>query len=403
MPLNYTLLPTQLGAYLKNLRKLEAQLEHALRASAATHNRRLLSQANGLRQTDTEEARAYGKQLAFFDSTLAPGISSLWQQFRDQMESLEDLFGILAVDIPISEDDKAASPLAIEYEYEDINGAISIAKRKGVWGALYNDMVAFTEYVTANVITFGTFTAKSGNRGTLTVGSMTGRPHALTGTLVLEVVDESVDAPKLSVVNELTNPLPDLSTFVKADRDLQCEKSFEDGQVGLVMTINRDGLTTPTESGDNGNIFSATSIATPKEGDMNGGTLQGRVTRMAVAPIWNIEFFNSSARTTKVGGTTADTTTGTVALDVTLQNGTRFQSTFDRAAAHALLPAATNNDNDIQFDIKTPRIGDRWTRTITNDEAGNFSTKLAKLRRVHLPTSGVNLWTDSLAGSESVT
>lgn len=405
MAIDYARVDDQLGSLLKVQGYLRKIWEHAILASAAGHFARLLS--TGLfGQTDTEEKNVYETMTNHYAKTLAADLQAAWQAHRSKIQGDDSFFGLLQADLPSSSEKDAGG--AIEYEYEDLNGQISIVARRGMWGALRKDMLAGGYYVTANVIGFGSFTADNGNRGTLAATSMTGLSHALrgkaTGTLVFTVEDESVSAPKLRVtVESLPSPLIESGAkIIEADNLLQPEKSWEDGPTAFTITLTRSGLAAPTEAGDGGAIFSVTSIATPKDGDMNGGVLYVRVVRQAAAPIWLIEFYNSSARTVKVGSTTLDGTVGTAAIDYTLQNGTRFQTTFDKAAANTALPSAGNEDADITFDIKTPRIGDRWTRTVTNDQAGNYSTGIAELAPVSLPTSGSSLFTDSLAAVPSI-
>ncbi len=402
MALNYTKIQTQFGAVLRNLRKIEALIDHVIRATDASHNRRLLTQANGFDTTVDVEARAHGKQLAHFDGPLVSSLRTLWTGYRSEIEHEDDFFGVIDAGLGLSAEDLNAA--AIKYVYDTTNDVISIVNRLGYLGALYNDMIAQAQRITPNVVSAGAFTAKSGNRGLLTVSSMTYLGHMLTGTLVFECVDETVDQPKLQVTLETAEKTYDDLLVIEADNDLNIDKTYEDGPTGLSASLVRTGLTAPTETGDNGNIFSATTISTPKEGDMSGGVLQVRVTRQSSGDTWLIEFFSTSARTlsTKVGSATTNTTVGTAALDVPLRNGTRFQSTFDRAAAAALLTVAGNQDDDISFDIKTPRKGDRWTREVTNDYAGKFATKIAKAWRASLPTSSGSLWTDSLANDVSM-
>lgn len=401
MAVDYATLQVQFGALLQVMRKREALLEHVLRASDVNHDRRLLAKANGFGTDDTEEARALGQQLAHLDGSAGPSISGVWTAYRSQIEDPNDFFGILIADIPASADDRSAG--AISYEYEAIDGAISISARVGILGALRADMLAQGQYVLANGVVFSPIVAASGNRGELQVDSISGESHCLTGTVVLEVTGETVDAPTLSLSNELGDRLPDNVDVILADNDVTVEKSFEDGPTGITVTLSRPKLNPPDETGDDGNMFANVQIATPAESDMNGGVLQVKVTRQAASPIWLIEFYNSSARTGKVGSTTTDGTTGTFAIDLTLQNGTRFQADFDRAAAAIQLPAATNTDNDISYDIKTPREGDRWTIPVANDGVGNYSTKIGQAWRASLPVSGSSQWTEANAASVAVT
>ena len=63
---------------------------------------------------------------------------------------------------------------------------------------------------------------------------------------------------------------------------------------------------------------------------------------------------------------------------------------------------ATGDTADAQWDIETPRLGDKWTRSLTNDYAGVFATKILKLWRASLPIAGANLWTDANAADVSM-
>jgi len=400
--LAYASFPTQLGTLLIVSDSLKKFYEHAALASSSTHYARILSKTNGFGLSDTEEKNVYTTLAGYLQNTLAAKIASEWQAWRSGVESDAGFFGLLKADLSAS-DEKAAGG-AIDYDYEDIDGAISIIARNGIWGALRREMVADSYYVTPNVIACGSLTAKSGNRGTLAKTSMAGISHTLQGTLVITVVSEDVTAPKLKLAIELPLPLPDGTRIIEADNDLTCEKSHEDGPTGLTTILTRPGLAAPTKSGDTGVIFvaAATTISTPKEGDMNGGVLCVRVVRRA-ANVWLIEWYNNSDRTTKVGSdSTISGTSSTSAIDKTMKNGTRFQATFDKAAAHALLDHVDDEDNDITFDILTPRLGDRFTVALTNNEAGKFATKLSHMRRASLPESGSNLFTDSLADAITV-
>lgn len=402
MALNYTTIPVQLGAILKVSRALRAVNSYAKLASNASHFSRLLSATNGFGLSDTEEKDTYTNLTELYAGSIADAAAQSWQDHRSMIESDNSFFGLLEADLSASDEKDAGG--AIDYEYEDIDGAITIIARNGIWGALRREMLADLYYVTANTITVGSLTAKNGNRGLLTKTSLTGESHCLSGTLVVTVADESVSAPKLKLQNVLTLPTLDGESVIDADNYLTCEKNFEDGQLGInTVVLTRSGLAAPTESGDAGNIFSGTTISTPGDGDMNGGVLQVRVLRQAGSNPWLVEFYSSSARTTRVGSTAFAGTTGTVALDVTLKNGTRFQTTFHKANANTLLPNTNDEDDDIAFDIETPRIGDRWTISLASNDAGNYSTELAQLRRVSLPTTGTYLFTDSNAAAISIT
>lgn len=400
MALNHTTHQVQLGAIFKVARKIKNFIDDCLNASDASDDRRLLSVSNGFAQSDNDQAKIYGRHVGHFDGAKIGALRGLWTGYRALFESGADYGGLIRKAIGMSAEEIAGG--AITYDYEDIAGQISIIGRRGLWGALYRAFDEDDYKVTANVIGFGTFTAGAQNRGAiLTVTSMTGLSHALPGTLRLICTDESVTAPKLSLVNVLDPVMPDGTAEVAADNEITPEKAYQDGPTGISCTLTRPGLGAPVESGDGGAMFASTTISTPKTADMEGGVLYVRVVRQT-DPDFLIEFYNSSARTRKVGSTTVDGTSGTVAIDYTLQNGTRFQTTFDKAAAATALASVGDEDADITFDIQTPRLGDTFYRAVTNDYAGNFSTLLALLRRASLPVAGTNLYTDSNAANVSV-
>lgn len=404
MALSYTKTPVIVGACLQILRKIEARIDQAIKADNANYDRRLLVQSNGLDTSVDVDAVMLGKQLAFFDGDLQSALRSQWNAYRALLESDDNLFGFIAAGLSPSDKDRRAG--AIEYEYDTTNGVVSIVNRLGFLGALYNDMVTNGQKVVANAVTVGSLTAKSGNRGTLSASSKTALSHLLAGKLVFEVTDELVDAPKLSVVHELTLPTYDEETQIKADNNLQVDASFEDGPTGLSALFVRSGLASPTITGDAGSpMFSSVVIDDPKEADMSGGVLQVKVTRMPAGTsggIWLVEFYRASDRATKVGRFMTDTTSGTYAFDVTLTNGTQVAGNFSRANAHTALPSDGDTDNDISIDIKTPRLGDRWTCDVTNDYAGSFATRIAQAWRISLPVSGSTLWTDAKAAAVSM-
>jgi len=403
MALTFLSIQTQFGALLQMLRKWEARWEHATRADGSTFDRRLLTQTNGFTTTDTEESRALGRLLNLLDTAQASRAAAGFTGLRTEIENLLGFFGVIDADSAvINDDDREASPIAIQYIHSVVGGVVSIRERIGILGALRREMEQAGEFVVANGVTFagGDIVAAFGNSGLLTATTMIGDSHTLTGDIVLTCINESVSAPKFSVEIDRTNDLVGLG-IIEADEDVTAEQAYTEGISGLTLLLTRSGLAAPVESGDDGNMFASSTIETPADTDMNSGVLQVKVTRNASAPDFTIEFFNNSARSTKVGEVTVTGVTGTTPIDKTLNNGTRFQSTFSKVNAAAALLAG-QSDNDISFDIKTPRLGDRWTRGVVNDEAGEFSSRVAHGWRLALPTSGSSQWTDSLAAPVSV-
>lgn len=406
MAVNYTDTPIQIASLLRILRKRHAVIEHALNAADDTTNsdRALLVVSNGFDTADTDEAKTIATMFNHLTQSSVKAARDSWRATRQAIQREDSYFGQLANDLDLEGSDRR---VPIAYEYEDVNGVITITERRGVFGNLYDDMVTNTEYVTANALSPASQTAESANRGVLSDPWVAGSflSHALSGTLVLRTEDESVDAPKLSVTLELLAPLPDGRVVLTADNLLTPDKSYSDGPLGINgVTVARSGLTSPTESGDDGAIFSSVSFATPSDSDSDKGVFHIKITRQATAPIWLVEVFSDSARDNKVGSATHDGTTGSDASQtIECSGGTVITYTIDKAAANTQLPSATNTDEDISYDIENPRLGDEWRVVITNDEAGNYSTKLMKhWPGVSLPVSGSNLWTDANASSISM-
>lgn len=408
MPLDHaTTFPPQLGACLKISDSKRKIWEYSVLASSASHYARLLSASNTFGQSDTEQARIYKALKAAIEDEAGRDLASQWTAWRAAVENPEDgLFKILDQDLPAS-DEKAAGG-SIVYGYDELlrDGTVMIVSWNGYWGALRKDMLKQDYKVVANAIGFGSFAGATPNRGQLSVTSMSGISHALrgksAGTLILTVESESVSRPQLLVQVQLAEPLPDGTFLITEERRLTPGKSFEGGLTALTMLLDRPGLASPTESGDGGNMFSSTSFETPKDGDMNGGVSEVRVVRTNGDYDFLIEWYANSERTNRVGAMRVAGTSGSLSIDKELQNGTRFQSTFSKTNAAAALPVVDNEDDDISWDIETPRKSDRWERPITNDQAGKISTKLAELAPVSLPTTGSNLYTDSVADSITI-
>lgn len=399
MAVNYTTLQVQFGALLRISQKIETRQIHARDADNANYDRRLLVVANGFSTSDNEEATALAGLTSYLDDSEVEELKSRFSGWRSQVESQVDGLGlILGQDLDATPADKASAFIDYEYDEALADGTIAIVKRTGLLGALRRDMELNGQYVVACVVAFGALTAAAGNQGTLTATSATGESHCLGGTLTIECVDDTVDAPKFALSMELTKPLADGTKDIEADNQLTAEKSFQDGPTGITTLLTRPGLAAPTELTDVGACFSATSFSAPSGTDSNMGIFYVRTTRQASGPTWLIEFFADAAYTQKRGYKTSDTVLGNDTFTVILTGGTQITTTFSRVAANVQMPAAGNSAG-ASWDIDTPRKGDKWTRAITNDEAGLFSTKIGRAWRGSLPVSGASQWTDANAAT----
>lgn len=403
MAINYTTLQVQFAALLVIARKQAMRKEHALLSDNANYDRRLLVQASGFSTSDNQENVVLGNVMDWLNDSELPAMRDRIADLRSAcIEDREQgLAKIIMEDLGLSESDLGTSEF-IDYVYDSslTDGTIAIKERRGILGALRRDMelAAIGQYVTANAVGFGAFTALAANVGTLAVTSMTGESHCPAGTLYFECVDDTVDAPKLAVNLIQTVEAWDGRTFLAGDNRLTCEKSWQDGPTGITCVLTRSGLASPTEVADASNLFATVSFGTPKERDSNKGIFYIRVTRQN-EPDWLIEFFADAAFTRKVGHFTSDGVAGTETFTAqALNGGTTVTFTFSRANAAAAM-AAVGNTATATYNILTPRLGDKWYRATTNNDAGNFSTCIRELWPGSLPIAGANLWTDALAAA----
>lgn len=395
--MDYTNTFTQLGVELVNARRIEAVLENFRDSDVATYAQPKIRAAYN--EALTTEANAETRETGFYVNTVVSDLVSL---HRSTVQSFEAAFQpVLAEELALSDEEQGKGMIA--YDYDPVlsaTGQISILKRRGFLGTLRTQMIADVQSIQKNTVTFGTFTAVAGNLGTLAVaGSPTfaGEDHTLAGTITWTCTDDTVDAPKLSCVVELTRPLPDGSTSLTAENSVTVGKSFQDGQTGLLFQLDLGAV---VKTGDAGSpVFSLESMTKPSEGDTNKGLFYLKVTRQAVAPIWLIEWYNNSDTANPqnlVQRTTADGTVGTIAKTIFRTSVLNF--TFSMANANTDMPS-TGNTRTVTYDLKTPRLGDKWTRTITNAEAGNFASKVARRYRASLNSSAGPTISDALAAS----
>lgn len=375
----------QLGAELQTLRGLEAIHEWVSRVSgASTYFRDKINAAydNTIQKEDDAETESKDSLSDSIQGGLVTQHTSRYSDFQSYFFALMDLV------LNPSASDKAAG--AISYVYDEFlaaQGEIRISDRQGRWGALRREMLADALNIIRNKFTFGGFTAKLNNIGVLSSSGIDGEDHTLTGQFVFEVSSDIVGAEDISVLLNFTTPLIGNVPSRTPDRVIRVGKAFEDGKTGLKITLNLGAL---SETGDDGNIFSATAVTSRSEADSAKGKHFFEVERLAVGgagPHFRVRWFRSGSLLTSDLVTSIDVIgeTGTVAIALT-GAFTTITSTFDKAAAVIKLPLVTNKDSDIVFDLKIPRIGDRWTLDVTNTEDGNFATKIARRDPASFPS-----------------
>ena len=392
------------GNELKVAQKIKAQIDHATLSTDPTFSPRLVRAA----YDDAEDDEAAAEVIAL--NQLISKETTLRGLYIGQRGSLESGFFITLdndIDI-ITEDDRTAG--AIEYVYDDAllaSGQVKIIDRLGILGALRRQMKADSETVKENVVAFPNgLVADPDNEGVVDIAGaiLAGESHLLSGTLVFSVTSEFIDAIEMEVSLELDTPLPDGVTVVTADNPLRIGKSYEDGPTGFSGIVDFDA---PVEVDPDG-IFSNVAFVNPTDADTDKGKAFFSVFRQTGSPEWLIKWFRLSSRNASelVQSTTVSGVTGFASgTSLTGPSGMQISFDFSKAAANTAMGSPGDKRENINFNLKAPRIGDRFTAPVTNDKAGNFSTKIAEMHRISLETAPSTSETisDALAASVPVT
>jgi hypothetical protein len=283
---------------------------------------------------------------------------------------------------------------AVVYEYnEDLRGETgqtTVTRRGGVLGTLARFMELAGESIRTNGVVLGAIAAQAGNRGVLTESTVGGgRSHSLPGVLTMHVVDETIGRTQLTLENKLTDALPnengeltrvaDNTIFVTGSGAAGVD--YEDGPTGVTLQLRYGPF---VESGDAGNIISSFAWTDPSGEDSDFGVIYMRITRVsqadAVNGIFQIELFrgaNFDLEENLIGTRPILVDTGTV--DVSIPGRVaNFTFTFNATNADTALPNDDDEDADIEFDQQVPRLGDVFTKAVSNDKAGVIATKIAE-------------------------
>jgi hypothetical protein len=401
MPITHSTLEVQLGSFLRVFQKRRATIEE-MRLATSTKDRGLLNSvvtANSFSPALTDEAPVLSALSEQFERGSIPAMRRL---LKSEIDVFLAKFGKMVFDDEsASKEDRSVA--TIKYFYDDVDGAISISERRGLWGVLYRAMQRDSESVLKSTAAVGSITVVTGSRGILAKGVGTALSNAEPGTLRVTVVSDNVTKPILKAVLEFTDPWWDGTTELAFDNQFTTDKQVEDGPTGITLRLDRSGLTSPTELTDTAAAFSSCSFATPKSGDSDHGVFHIRVTRLA-SDVWQVEAYADSSHESLVGTPNAAVsgTSGTQVLTIPMKNGTVQTVTVDKSALHSAAPTVGDVES-ASWDIETPRLGDQFTLPITNDEAGSYQTKLKDMgMRIALPeVAASNTYAE--AGAASVT
>lgn len=391
----------QLGIELATLRGIEAAWEWMNKvAGSPTYFRDFINARydNTIQNEDTAETLSKSS----LESSVEPSLVSVHSARKSDFET----YFFAYLDAAAGTPDADIQAGAIGYTYDAVLAASSefrISDRSGRFGFIRERMVAEAKNIIRNLVTLGSFTAGSANVGVLADSLAAGDDQLLTGTLNFIVTGDTVGAIDLSVTLTLGTPLIDGSTTFSAENTLRVGKFFEDGQLGLQIQLDLGAV---VETGDDGNVFSATTVTNPAEGDSAKGRHFIEVERLAVGgggPHFRVRWFRAGSLLATDKVTEVDVTGEAGSAVVTLiGSSSTISTTMDKAAAAIKLPVATNKDSDIVFDLKSPRIGDNWSKAVTNGEEGKFASKIARRYRAALlsgPAKSSTNPTAALAGA----
>lgn len=375
-----------IGAELQAMRTIEVVWEYNTKVDGSTYviDKLNTEYANSSQAPDQAE-NASKDSLA---ENVAPALAAAHAARQSDFEEygLKQWLGRRLLGLTDAELEE--EPIIYDYDQNLLSttGEVAILRRRGPWGRLRQDMIDNSQTIRKNVVTLGAIAANSANTGSLTEASVTSMDHTLTGTFNLECVDDTIGATKISCKLVLTNALIDGTTEIAADNLITLGYAFQDGQTGLGITLGYGSI---VESGDGGAIFASWAVTTPAEEDGNKGIFYFKVVRMSGTggnPDFRVTWYRDDARgeTDVVHIENVTGTSGTTVLTMTGAGGTTITVTMDRAAAATALPSVGNEDADIKIDIDNPRVGDKWTKSSSNDETGVIATKIARRWRASL-------------------
>jgi hypothetical protein len=404
MPFAHGTFGDQLGAELQCLRGMEAAWEWYSKLSGSnTYFKDKLNTvySNTVQEEDDTELaskQSLGDTSPGTSNPISRGMAASAAGSHAQRISDFETYFFAFVDkyLNTSDEDKAGG--AISYTYDPTLlplGEVRILNRTGRWAAIRKKMIADSKVVQKNVVSLGAISADSGNQGVVVESGVVSMDHALAGELVMVCTDDTVGATKFSVVNNLSTSLVAArsSDFGSSERQIVAEnlltigKYWEDGKIGAGFTL---ALSSVVESGDGGAIFSSTTVSSPAEGDSSKGKHYFEVERVNSSTGFDfmVRWFRSGSLSLTADLVTSQGVSGTSGTQVLtlLGSSSTIQTTFDKAAAATALPSVGNKDSDIVFDIKNPRIGDVLRKTVSNDEAGNYQSKIARRWPFSLPS-----------------
>lgn len=387
-----------LGAELKNLRKSEAVFEHFHFTNNANYSKRLV--ADVYNTDDVYQEVANNLDSNTYEKSVTPQMQNLLSSLRTIFE--QGWFPVLDSYINTNPDDKLAGAIQYDYDPDLTDGTQEILNRRGRWGALRKKMEADLQVIVGNGIAFGSLTPNSSNTGSISLVGIYGEDHCLSGELTIICTDDTVDAQQFSLQNVMTKKLADpqvptsqdgLFSILQSDNPLVLNRALQDGTLGLRIQVNRVAVSVT----DPNNLFQGfiPVVTNVSDADTNRGKMYFRVRRRAADPIWGVSWYRDAAHTFLIATANATSIDGTLQFEA--GGGTSLSWELNLVNAAAFLPAAGDYDALIVVDLLLPRKGDQWTIAVTNDEGGQFATKIAHNYRASLNSGEANSLTPLVA------
>src|SRR5262245_42023328 len=217
-----------------------------------------------------DEAEVESKRL--LKEEILDSLSDVWRRRKGH---LDDFFmSYLAKAMSLDQGTIDEGPIFYEYNAQLLGetGQVSVSRRGGILGALFRQMTFDSQTIRTNGVTIGAVTARPGNQGSLTENTVGGgRSHALSGTITMHCIDDTVGRTLLTCEITLTEKIlsddGDLQT-IAADNFITVGADYEDGPTGLTLQMR---YVTAVESGDNNNMVSGFAWDKPNETDADKG------------------------------------------------------------------------------------------------------------------------------------
>jgi len=373
---------------------------------------------------DVDQDRSETKSKDDVEVTIAAPLRTMFARRRTTL--LENtLQGHVSTFVKATEADRRRNAGFIyEYDTATVIGQVLITGRLGIYPEVRQSMLdqsapAGVQTVQQGNPTSGNLKALAGNTGKLrgeglpaasgTVATLVLDQHLQSGTLRLRCTQQVVGLTRFTVENVLAQKLlqiPDggrqrSRASILANNAAFVEFRYLDGPIGVDFTLRYED---PVETGDDGDIFSGTTITGANDGETDLGNVFMSVQKTSAiasgdtSDIFTVRAFSEESRITQVGVTTVDTFSGvTSGVSITTGELMVIMFNFKNDNADTKLPLKASIENDVKFDLQVPRIGDQFEIPLTEDFQSEHNKYLARNHVGSFPASASPTISDDLA------